>query len=37
MDGLTASESVIINGFINVRDGLVVKPERSTLAPLPAR
>lgn len=35
--GLTANESVVINGFINVRDGLVVKPERSTLAPLPAR
>ena len=35
--GLTAKESVIINGFINVRDGLVVKPELSTLAPLPAR
>jgi RND family efflux transporter MFP subunit len=35
--GLTANESVIINGFINVRDGLVVKPELSTLAPLPAR
>lgn len=36
-DGLTASETVIINGFINVRDGLVVKPELSTVAPLPAR
>jgi RND family efflux transporter MFP subunit len=35
--GLTAKESVIINGFINVRDGLVVNPELSTLAPLPAR
>jgi multidrug efflux pump subunit AcrA (membrane-fusion protein) len=35
--GLTATETVIINGFINVRDGLVVKPERSTVAPLPAR
>ena len=35
--GLTANESVIINGFINVRDGLVVNPELSTLAPLPAR
>ncbi len=36
-DGLTSSETVIINGFINVRDGLVVKPERTTVAPLPAR
>lgn len=35
--GLTASESVIINGFINVRDGLEVNPELSTVAPLPAR
>lgn len=35
--GLTANESVVINGFINVRDGLVVNPELSTLAPLPAR
>jgi RND family efflux transporter MFP subunit len=35
--GLTATETVIINGFINVRDGLVVKPELSTIAPLPAR
>ncbi len=35
--GLTVKESVIINGFINVRDGLVVNPELSTLAPLPAR
>ncbi len=35
--GLTAKESVIINGFINVRDGLVVNPELSTLAPLPVR
>jgi RND family efflux transporter MFP subunit len=35
--GLTANESVITNGFINVRDGLVVNPELSTLAPLPAR
>jgi RND family efflux transporter MFP subunit len=35
--GLIASESVIINGFINVRDGLEVNPELSTVAPLPAR
>lgn len=35
--GLTAAETVIINGFINVRDGLVVKPELTTVAPLPAR
>jgi len=35
--GLTATETVIINGFINVRDGLVVKPEVTTIAPLPAR
>jgi RND family efflux transporter MFP subunit len=35
--GLTANETVVINGFINVRDGLVVNPELSTLAPLPAR
>ncbi len=35
--GLTAKESVITNGFINVRDGLVVNPELSTLAPLPVR
>jgi len=35
--GLTATETIIINGFINVRDGLAVKPELSTIAPLPAR
>lgn len=35
--GLTANESVVINGFINIRDGLVVNPELSMLAPLPAR
>ena len=35
--GLAATETVIINGFINVRDGLVVKPEVTTIAPLPAR
>lgn len=35
--GLAATDTVIINGFINVRDGLVVNPELSTVAPLPAR
>lgn len=35
--GLSANDTVIINGFINVRDGLEVKPELSTVAPLPAR
>lgn len=35
--GLVATDTVIINGFINVRDGLVVNPELSTVAPLPAR
>lgn len=35
--GLTATDTIIINGFINVRDGLVVNPELSTVAPLPAR
>lgn len=35
--GLSAADTVIINGFINVRDGLVVKPELSSVAPLPAR
>lgn len=35
--GLTATDTIIINGFINVRDGLVVNPEHSTVAPLPAR
>lgn len=36
-NGLSAADTVIINGFINVRDGLVVKPELSSVAPLPAR
>jgi hypothetical protein len=35
--GLAATDTIIINGFINVRNGLVVNPERSTVAPLPAR
>lgn len=35
--GLAPTDTVIINGFINVRDGLVVNPELSTVAPLPAR
>ena len=35
--GLAATDTIIINGFINVRDGLVVNPELSTVAPLPAR
>ena len=35
--GLAATDMVIINGFINVRDGLVVNLEISTVAPLPAR
>ncbi len=35
--GLTANDTLIINGFINVRVGLEVKPELSTVAPLPAR
>ena len=35
--GLAATDTIIINGFINVRDGLVVNPEHSTVAPLPAR
>ena len=36
-DGLTASDSLVINGFINIRDGLVVKSTVATVAPLPAR
>lgn len=35
--GLSATDEVMINGFINVRDGLVVNPEVSTIAPLPVR
>jgi RND family efflux transporter MFP subunit len=35
--GLAATDTIIINGFINVRDGLVVNPQLSTVAPLPAR
>jgi RND family efflux transporter MFP subunit len=35
--GLAATDMVIINGFINVRDGLIVNLEISTVAPLPAR
>jgi len=35
--GLAATDTIIINGFIIVRDGLVVNPELSTVAPLPAR
>lgn len=35
--GLAATDTLIINGFINVREGLVVKPTMTTIAPLPAR
>ena len=35
--GLAANDTIMINGFINVRDGLVVNPQLSTVAPLPAR
>ena len=33
--GLTASQSAIINGFINVRDGQAVSPSVATIEPLP--
>lgn len=35
--GLAATDTIVINGFINVRDGVVVNPQLSTVAPLPAR
>jgi len=35
--GVSVTDTIIVNGFINVRDGLVVNAELTTIAPLPAR
>jgi len=33
--GLTASQDVLVNGFVNVREGQTVNPSMITLDPLP--